>query len=72
MLQTAERVYDYLCQYLNDFIQPPTRREIAADLHLNPSQVARALFWLEDAGKVHPGSTMPRDTMLGDPGRREV
>lgn len=66
MISTAERVYLFLCEYLDDFIQPPTRAEIAADLHLTSSEVSRALFCLEDMGKVHPGSTMPLNYMRSD------
>ena len=57
--EQTERVYNYLCSYINEWGYSPNRKEIAFDLGLTKHQVDRALVRLRGAGRVREHSTMP-------------
>ena len=55
----AERVYGYICSYVDDWGYSPARGEIAYDLGLSRHQVDLALVWLHGAQRLMAHSTMP-------------
>ena len=64
MDDVSERVYEYLCCYLNVWVDPPTPGEIAKELKLAPSQVLQALANLNGAGRLSPKSSIPRAYLM--------
>ena len=52
--ETAEEVYQFICDSMQDDIIP-TQAEIAEGCYLSRSQVRRALVWLETQGKITRG-----------------
>ena len=55
----AERVYAYICSYVDDWGYSPARGEIAYDLGLSRHQVDLALVRLHGARRLVAHSTMP-------------
>jgi DNA-binding GntR family transcriptional regulator len=52
--ETAEEVYQFICDSLEDG-NIPTQTEIAETCYLSRSEVRRALVWLETQGKIRRG-----------------
>ena len=55
----AERVYGYICSYVDEWGYSPARGEIAYDLGLSRRQVDLALIRLHSAQRLMARSTMP-------------
>lgn len=60
MTDTSDRVYDYLCCYLDVWIEPPSLEDIGKSLSLRPREVIQALLHLDRAHRLEPDSLMPR------------
>ena len=57
--EIAERVYTYICSYVDEWGYSPHWKEIELDLGLTKHQVDLALVRLHGAGRVQEHSTMP-------------
>jgi SOS-response transcriptional repressor LexA len=51
-VETRERVYQFICSYVDEHHMPPTRQEIADGVGMSKPSVQRAIDILEARGKM--------------------